>query len=377
MIRSLKKNITLDFVMCLLLIVASGNPIFIYSTYVRELYIILVILSFLYSNKRNIYIAKDYISYISVFIIVFLLQLLSVDDIAVNSQIFQLLRMFVGLAIIKSLGAKFQYIYVKVITIVAVISLFLFTYTNLVGYIPAFISFKSSHSLIIYTEIYEDYWGVIPRNAGMFWEPGAFQGYLNLAILFALMMPKSTTRKYSLIFLIVALLTTVSTTGYVVFGFVIIYYIYKYSKFNKSIRFLLTLIVCIAAVCAFFELSFLHDKIIDNLSDVDSSQGRITDFIRYRTYIKENWICGMNVGRIPEFITGNGLVYMTLSFGFPAMIYYLLYTLLKLKKNNNFSLSMYMFVFILLTIQGETFNFYPLYLGLPFLKLQFTEELSF
>ena len=70
MIRSLKKNITLDFVMCLLLIVASGNPIFIYSTYVRELYIILVILSFLYSKKRNIYIAKDYISYISVFIII-------------------------------------------------------------------------------------------------------------------------------------------------------------------------------------------------------------------------------------------------------------------------------------------------------------------
>ena len=54
------------------------------------------------------------------------------------------------------------------------------------------------------------------RNAGMFWEPGAFQCYINLALVilfFDKNKEEYNGKKFKLIIFIITLLTTQSTTG--------------------------------------------------------------------------------------------------------------------------------------------------------------------
>ncbi len=56
------------------------------------------------------------------------------------------------------------------------------------------------------------------RNSGVFWEPGAYQVFLNLALLFV-MLDKTLKRQYQIllaIILTITIFTTYSTTGYIV-----------------------------------------------------------------------------------------------------------------------------------------------------------------
>jgi hypothetical protein len=52
------------------------------------------------------------------------------------------------------------------------------------------------------------------RNYGLFWEPGAFQTYLNLALIFELFINDKIRMKYIVVF-VIAIATTFSTTGYI------------------------------------------------------------------------------------------------------------------------------------------------------------------
>lgn len=66
-------------------------------------------------------------------------------------------------------------------------------------------------------------WGthgiITHRNSGPFWEPGAFQGFLVLAMLMLLYQVDAGTvkhRKFALILILITVLTTQSSTGYVI-----------------------------------------------------------------------------------------------------------------------------------------------------------------
>ena len=69
------------------------------------------------------------------------------------------------------------------------------------------------------------------RTGGIFWEPGVFQMYLNLAILLELMINNGKNKKRMAIFLF-ALLLTFSTTGYIAF----VWFIATYVLFNNDSR---------------------------------------------------------------------------------------------------------------------------------------------
>ena len=53
------------------------------------------------------------------------------------------------------------------------------------------------------------------RNNGVFWEPGAFQAFLNLGIAIALLLPGLRHRGVAVSILLAVLATTFSTTGYI------------------------------------------------------------------------------------------------------------------------------------------------------------------
>lgn len=66
----------------------------------------------------------------------------------------------------------------------------------------------------------------IPRNYGFFWEPGAYQTFLNLALIFEFFYYKKINRKHIGI-LILTIFTTFSTVGYVAMGVIILAYFFK------------------------------------------------------------------------------------------------------------------------------------------------------
>lgn len=123
--------------------------------------------------------------------------------------------------------------------------------------------------------VYEEYLAVgfgprvIIRSTGMFWEPGVFQIFINVAILFELFKMKKRSLARIAIYLI-ALALTFSTTGYITFGLILLlFYLFKSkAKMYKKIVALtsLTMIVLflyfLLRESVIFELVF--GKLIDN-----------------------------------------------------------------------------------------------------------------
>lgn len=71
------------------------------------------------------------------------------------------------------------------------------------------------------------------RNFGPFWEPGVFQIYINFALLFQIYRRKKE-KLWKNIILILGIISTFSTTGYICFCFIII--IYFMEKFLEKIK---------------------------------------------------------------------------------------------------------------------------------------------
>lgn len=178
------------------------------------------------------------------------------------------------------------------------------------------------------------------RNSGPFWEPGAFAGYLELALIFVLTQRQKPNWKP--IVLILAVLTTMSTTGYA--GLAVIVGIWAVRR--SDLRFTLSrLTVSAAAVICFAfmsywaigNLSFLGEKVNNQVERVQSEQGNyqlnrfgslIYDlpFIRMRPLI--GWTPASTfrseVDPLYETIMtghGNGLSAFVSRFGIPALLF--------------------------------------------------------
>lgn len=97
-------------------------------------------------------------------------------------------------------------------------------------------------------------YGTHNHLSGIFWEPGIYQMVLNLALIMNLdLYDKQVEIKhktFKLFVLILAILLTMSTTGYLVFGIVVIGWLFKKTKLSLRymIIFSLTLVVILAVI---------------------------------------------------------------------------------------------------------------------------------
>lgn len=149
------------------------------------------------------------------------------------------------------------------------------------------------------------------RNQGIFWEPGAFQTFINLALLIIFFNDTSNIRKkyYSIIILYIALITTFSTTGYItgillLFTFMLEQVLSKRSN-NKNKYKLLRYIIFISVigVVIFIKLP------LDNKFQVFSKLEGITDPSRdmlSSTSVRLNAIKYTFLAFVGSPIVGNG-----------------------------------------------------------------------
>lgn len=104
---------------------------------------------------------------------------------------------------------------------------------------------------------------------GMFWEPGAFQSFVNLGLLFEI--SKRQTDKKTVLLYIVTILTTYSTTGYIGMLLILMIPFFKREGNVKKKLLLLVGVFAVIVICYF-------TPAINNLLFASSIKGQSTVF---------------------------------------------------------------------------------------------------
>lgn len=373
MLRQLKKY--REHLLVLVLIVSSGNPLFILSPHVRELYIGTVFL-LMWLKRRKV--MSPYIKYSAPFIYISLFQMLLFPDYSVSSGVFLLLKIFIGVLIMMEVSRKFAKIYLDIMVVVAGISIPLFFYNEYVGFIPGIPFTDIGTSLVVYTQLFSDYGGFIHRNAGMFWEPGAYQGYLNFAILFCLLMNNGATRifmNWKFVVLLIALFTTKSTTGYVVLAFIILYYYHYYYRGNLMAKLLFLLFFTCVFMYAYYSLEFLGDKMHMHMNRGQDEEGRFNDFVRFGSYIYNYFFLGNPTIVGTTIVTGNGFLSFLFYYGIWGILYYFIALWHNIHQQVDLHTTAFFVGVTFISLQGEGFIYFPCYLAWPFIQLSMKNKI--
>lgn len=263
----------------LLSILLSGSIFFYHS---KILLITCTFFTFIIFLNRKIKFDKEFLSYSVFILILFISQVLTFQFFSFPSLIGLFLVVFYPYLTIKTVGKDYFKIYTKILYVFTIISFVFYipsllsdTIHELIGKIPLVLGTDKDNlqNFIIYT--WEPKNGPILRNSGPFWEPGAFSGFLIIAIIFETFRNKKLLTKYNTIFYL-GIVSTFSTAGYIT----LIVYLGLYFIFQKNVYYKITLLPAfiIIAWYAFFNIDFLSNKIVSNIEDVkyknDVSVGR-------------------------------------------------------------------------------------------------------
>ncbi len=380
-----------------LLLCLSGNPIitaFSYSKTILAIYTILfAIFTLSITNTKYIYRNSTKLSFIIIIILLIaLLQYLKFGIISPPGVLALILKIVLAWATYLYYNFKrinFLALYIKTLVVFTLLS---FPFWILNQFISLGIQTDNHFikSTIFYTmypvEIQEGSFAI--RNSGMFWEPGAFAGYIILALLFIFVLNKGfdfKNFKKEFIVLSIGILSTQSTTGYIMYGLiVVIHFAYNY----KYLRYVLLPIVVVLFFYVYSDVGFLNKKIKTQneeallLDKNEISNTRMGALIMDWQYIKDSPIIGNGLHEktrwrfhtwVKEDIGhGNGMSNFTVWWGIPLFLFWILcvYRFIKYSTNNRFlsvTISM-LFVFIL---QGEQFLNFPLFLLFFILPLKY------
>lgn len=298
-----------------------------------------------YVDKSNIVIAGVILT-ILVFTLIYNNSYSTIDE----NTIILLIRCFF-LMIVASNVSKQDFVqrYVNTMLILSVISLVCFTITMLIPSFP--LPFRHE---VVYKEkfyIYTFYhtlgrWSVSDRNCGIFWEPGGYQIFLNIALLMLFSFRDQFLIKWrmkqfvwAVLLISSTILSTLSTTGILCLLLVLIIGILKSGVDNRVGRVLLAFIVVIAiAVCVVeARFSLIETKIVnkggsygtranDVLVSFDIASERILGYGYSNSYVSP----ALRERGVSDLSSGLGSLAM--SFGFPGLIAYLIFYRRQLKK---------------------------------------------
>jgi len=267
------------FVMMLILYAGRGNTFFESGSFIdNPVGVSLpIMLSVILAIKWRITFNKQFYLLILCFFIYFIAITFKYGEFRPTIFLIYVILFFVVYSAVKALNFSLFIIYERLLFILTILGLFMWgiqivmggdTLFNFISRIPSIdeFSFVSSSGLniIIYsvqpTSSSLLYGIMIPRNCGFAWEPGAFAVYLCLAIFINLFITSSdkNSKKRFWVFA-VALLSTQSTTGYIIS--LIIFFYYFLNK-NKDVLILLFPLVVIA-LAYIFSLPFMGNKIIE------------------------------------------------------------------------------------------------------------------
>lgn len=311
-------------------------------------------------------------------------------------------RLYIGYAVV-TLVDDFPRVYVRAIYCMALISLAVYVpyvMLHMVGihvetYLSGLARALGTISLTRRPLLLHTFYGhYSSRNFGMFWEPGAFQGYLILGMVFlALLKDRLDKRQYRkyLWTLCIAVLTTMSTTGYIAMVLVI-FMQYDWNAADPRTTsnrilfgvYVILPIIALGSTLAYAKLPFLGDKIEAQLHALERRQGRwhrgrFGSLIFDWEYVKRRPLTGWGLHSRTRYALhpqmadsegmGNGFSDFIAKFGVVGFLMWMLMVLRSFHQLVPRSALQIAFIgmVLLLLLQGERFLAYPLFLGLAFM----------
>lgn len=111
------------------------------------------------------------------------------------------------------------------------------------------------------------------RNNGPFWEPTVFATMLVIAQFFNLLLTKKLFNKKGIVFSI-AILTTLSTTGFMAYFLLIVFYFLLSDKIRLLTKTVIITVFAILSVTLFTSLPFLSEKIDNEIEKTDQEMDK-------------------------------------------------------------------------------------------------------
>lgn len=272
----MKKNIKISFwdviSIGFLLLIAGSATVFARSFQTWENPLALVIpllISIRFIYKFKVRFNKYFRLLIIFFLIYYILLTLKFNEIHYKFLVIYPLIFFIAYAVIMALKLQFFIIYEKLLIGLCWIAMFFWTIQifipeELTTILKSITLLKPFNTIIqahigVYTIIKEGVEGLLPRNSGFAWEPGAFSVFINFAIFINLIRKQFKLKKnYGLYILIVTLISTQSTTGYSIFLLIAVFY---FINIKTRSGFVLFVSLFIIGVFYLFSLPFMYEKI--------------------------------------------------------------------------------------------------------------------
>lgn len=235
-----------------ILMILSSKTVYFGLIYVRLTYLALsgiCVISLIFSIHHKTKIKLDNLIVLFVIFVEMTMQFLAYNDQLSSSFIHTFVVTYLPFIIsffCTALLTKESYLikYVNVLIVISLVSLVCFSIAVLNPELAwAFIT-KTEFNNSIYniSPFYTWGWGihVFARNSGPFWEPGAFQGFIIMAVLFMLFTPgKHKHVKFKMFVLLATMITTGSTTGYILTIVVLFIFHKRFEKLfleDRSLR---------------------------------------------------------------------------------------------------------------------------------------------
>jgi hypothetical protein len=372
----------IDFFLVFWLICISGNPLFgelggkyIYlGTTIGAAAISVYYAKPLYSLKLIMFILAS--------VVLFLLQSTILTSFSVLANANFIARLYSGFLITSFLGYKFRYAYMKVIFFVSVVSLVFWLINAFVDF-PG-IEIGQYRSIVVFNYILKTdiYSFTGRRNSGMFWEPGAFQGFIMLVPIMYIGQIRELLRQFrkECIILFLALLSTMSTTGYVVFAVLVLLVIVKNIQ-NVFFKFVLAFSMAAIFMWAYNTLDFLGEKVEKQYDDaLELGRGEVSwsrmgalqidlENVKRHPIIGNGFLQDSRYGILGDKMrgAGNGFTGALNSMGIPFIIFYFFLLFKNAPAVTRYE-SMIVPIIILLLLNGEAFLNHPLFWSLIFVK---------
>jgi len=370
----------LDYFITIFIVCISGNPVIVVGTQWYGIIAALIMILISLVSRRSI-INVSFFKWLLGFSFLFVLQGIVLSDVSIPADINFIAKLYAIFLATSFLGTKFRSTYFNVMYLISAISLVCLT-LNFLG-INIGVEYGKHRTIFVYNSLIHLEDEHIFRNCGMFWEPGAFQGYIMLAFLFYINDYQSLWKAHKIkcLILSLALLTTFSTTGYIVFLLYIIYII-STCHISYYARISLIVVMFICCVYAYYNIDFLGEKIetqyenAKTLSRGDASWSRLGAMkvdlqqISRHPLVGNGFVMTSRYENLGTEMTGsgNGFTGAINILGIPCIAIYFIALYLSLNFSKKKQKIFYILMIIIL-LNGEFFLNYPLFWGLPFITL--------
>jgi len=388
---NINKIRVVDHTLLFLLVAVTGIPFFKVGD-ITFLILSLCLAGFVFLY-RKLKFDRFFFFFLLLYSIVMVAQMVIFNYLPLTTYLGVFIRIFFAYLTVRILGKNFTKFYVNIIYVLSIIGFFIYI-PQLVA--PGFGRFlATSVSPLLRNPLYAgDIWyapdiilyvfnsGVGTfRNCGPFWEPGAYTGFLIIAMIFHYLENKTITDKKSIV-LVLALLSTMSTTGLIALGFFLVMFLGN--KVAPIYKLILIPSLLAGIVIAFTSLDFLGDKITSQL-DVSNTHHntRFKSGVLDLRDFAENPVLGL--GRDPKTrhkgITNpilthrtNGLSNYLVTYGIFIFLFYfgsiyLAFRKLCLKNNYHPKYALYSIILILIIGFSEVFFSLPFFYGLAMLHM--------